>query len=178
MSHLKSILIRLIFHYILRKSCVCARKLGVTLGNNCRILDDPGKIFGSEPWLVKVGNHCEFTNGVRIITHEGGLWVARYLCSELENSDIFRKVEIGNNVMIGNYSVIMPGVKIGNNVIIGAHSVVTRDIEDNGVYAGVPARKINDIDAFIEKSIQSTYRYETKHLSQDKKKKYLNNILF
>lgn len=52
------------------------------------------------------------------------------------------KVVIGNNVWIGTRAIIMPGVKVGDNSIIGAGAVVTKDIEDNCVVAGVPAKLI------------------------------------
>lgn len=51
-------------------------------------------------------------------------------------------VTIGNNVWIGGSATILPGVTIGNNVVIGAGSVVTRDIPDNCVVGGNPARII------------------------------------
>ena len=49
---------------------------------------------------------------------------------------------IGNNSVIGVRSIILPGVKIGNNVIVGAGSVVTKDIPDNSIVAGNPAKII------------------------------------
>lgn len=54
-------------------------------------------------------------------------------------------VTIGNNVWIGGSSTILPGVKISNNVVIGGGSVVTRDIPDNVVAVGNPARVIKQI---------------------------------
>lgn len=52
---------------------------------------------------------------------------------------------IGKNTWIGANVIILPNVKIGDNVVIGAGSVITKDIEDNTVYAGNPARKIKEI---------------------------------
>ena len=49
---------------------------------------------------------------------------------------------IGDNVVIGAGAKIIGNVKIGNNVVIGANAVVTKDIEDNRVVGGVPARVI------------------------------------
>ena len=60
-------------------------------------------------------------------------------------------VEIGDNVFIGMNAIIERNVKIGNNVIIGAGSVVTKDCKENSVYAGVPAKRIMDIDEFLMK---------------------------
>jgi acetyltransferase-like isoleucine patch superfamily enzyme len=53
----------------------------------------------------------------------------------------FEKTRIGNNVLIGSNSSILP-VSITDNVIIGAGSVVTKNITEPGVYAGNPAKKI------------------------------------
>lgn len=55
------------------------------------------------------------------------------------------EVIVGNNVWIGGSTTIVPGVHIGNNVVIGAGSVVTKDIPDNVVAAGNPARVIREI---------------------------------
>ena len=55
------------------------------------------------------------------------------------------EVRIGNDVWIGANATILPGVTIGNNVIIGAGAVVNRDIPDNSMAVGVPARVIKEI---------------------------------
>ena len=54
-------------------------------------------------------------------------------------------VVIGNNVWIGGSVTILPGVTIGNNVTVGAGAVVTRDVPDNVVVAGNPAKVIRHI---------------------------------
>ncbi len=59
------------------------------------------------------------------------------------------KVRIGNDVWIGANVCILPGVTIGNNVIIGAGAVVNRDIPDNSMAVGVPARVIKEIEKVI-----------------------------
>lgn len=51
-------------------------------------------------------------------------------------------VSVGNNVWLGDNVVILPGVTVGNNVTVGANAVVTKDLPDNCVAAGVPARII------------------------------------
>lgn len=53
-----------------------------------------------------------------------------------------KPVKIGNNVWVGAYSAILKGVTIGDNSIISAHSVVTRDVPENCVFGGVPAKQI------------------------------------
>lgn len=56
-------------------------------------------------------------------------------------------VTIGNNVWIGGSVTILPGVRIGNNTTIGAGSVVTKDIADNCVAVGNPAKVIKRLEA-------------------------------
>jgi acetyltransferase-like isoleucine patch superfamily enzyme len=56
------------------------------------------------------------------------------------------EVVIGNNVWIGRGSKIRKGVKIGNNCIIATGSVVTKDIPDNWVAGGIPAKPIKEME--------------------------------
>lgn len=60
-------------------------------------------------------------------------------------------IQIGDNVMVGTHSIILPDVKIGNNVVIAAGSIVTKDIPDNCVAGGVPAKVIGSFDDLVEK---------------------------
>jgi maltose O-acetyltransferase len=57
---------------------------------------------------------------------------------------------IGNNCFLGAGAIILPNVHIGNNTIIGAGSVVTRDIPENSVAVGNPARRVCHIRDFID----------------------------
>ena len=78
---------------------------------------------------------------------------------------------MGNNVHIGINSVIMPGVNIGDNCVIGCGAVVTKDIPDNSIAVGVPAKVIKSIDQYyIQHKECCDY---VKHLSETDKKKYL-----
>lgn len=63
---------------------------------------------------------------------------------------IARPVIIGNDVWIVGNVTILPGVKIGNNVVVAAGAVVTKDVPDNCVIGGVPARKIKDIENDVD----------------------------
>jgi len=56
-----------------------------------------------------------------------------------------KKVIIGNNVWLGANCVILPGVAVSDNVVIAAGSVVTKTIEIEGVYGGIPAKFIKSI---------------------------------
>ncbi len=56
------------------------------------------------------------------------------------------KIYIEDEVWVGANVVILPGVKVGRCSVIGAGAVVNSDIEPYSVYAGVPARKIRDLE--------------------------------
>ena len=57
-----------------------------------------------------------------------------------------KPVTIGNDVWIGANCTILPGVTIGNNVVVAAGAVVNRDVPDNCVVGGVPAKAIKGIE--------------------------------
>lgn len=144
----------------------------IHMGENCRIF--PSVSMGSEPYLITIGNNVEITDGVRILTHDGGVKVAMEL-SLCENVDLMGRVVIGNNVFIGINTIILPGVEIGDNVIIGAGSIVTKNILSNTVACGVPARALCSIEEYYTKN---KYRiFETDHLSYEDKKQFLQKYL-
>lgn len=88
------------------------------------------------------------TNGVKFITHDGGTLLYRKNIPDLE---ITKPIIIGDDVYIGNDVTILPGVIIGNNVVIGAGAIVTKNIPDNSVAVGVPAKVIKTADEYLEK---------------------------
>lgn len=59
---------------------------------------------------------------------------------------IAKPVTIGNDVWIGGNVTILPGVTIGNNVIVAAGAVVTKDVPDNSLVGGVPAKRIRTLE--------------------------------
>lgn len=127
-----------------------ARYRGVRVGSGCRIYT---KIRGTEPFLIEVGDRVTITADVRILTHDGSTWLIR-------DEDGYRRqkygrVKIGNDVFIGINSIILPGVTIGSNVIIGAGSVVTKDIADNSVVVGSPAKVISSFSDYEKKARES-----------------------
>lgn len=146
------------------------QKRGCTIGDSV-ILYCGVDSFGSEPYLITIGNNVTITNGVRLLTHDGGMRVISKLYGV--KWDKFGKIVIGNNVFIGIDSIIMPNVTIGDNCIIGAGSVVTSSCESNFVYAGVPARKICSITEYYNKN--KTKVDETRGMNPSDKEQYLLN---
>ncbi len=103
--------------------------------------------FGSEPYLITIGSHVTITGGVQFITHDGGVWVFR---PEEPDIDVFGSIVVGDNVFIGYGAILMPGVKIGSNSVVGAGAIVTRDVLDNVVVVGCPAKVIMSKDEYYE----------------------------
>ena len=124
-----------------------ARRIGVNFEDG--ELHLYGRIaWGTEPWIINIGKNVHITDGTRFITHDGGTLLFRHIVPDLE---ITKPITIGNNVYIGNNVILLPGVHVGNNVVIGAGAVVSRDIPDNSVAVGVPARVIKTCDEYFEK---------------------------
>ena len=68
-------------------------------------------------------------------------------------SGLYEVPVLGDNVQVGAGAVIIGPVHIGNNVIIGANSVVNRDIPDNSVAVGAPARVIKTLSPALKATI-------------------------
>jgi len=145
--------------------------LGVHIGRNNNFGKNHN--FGSEPYLIKIGNNFNSASNINFITHDGSIRVLRNLYPEYAKSDLIKPIIIGNNVFIGMNVNILPGTHIGDNVIIGAGSIVKGQIESNSIYAGVPAKFICSIENYFEKN--KAKFIETKHLDYFEKKDYLKN---
>lgn len=145
---------------------------GVKMGENCLLLT---KNFGSEPYLITLGNNVATSGNVTFVTHDGSMSVVRHLHPDLKDADLIKPINVGNNVFIGLNTIILPGSIIEDNIIIGAGSIVRGKINKNSVYAGTPARYICSIDEYVSKNRDNFYN--TKSLNEIEKKSYFETIL-
>jgi acetyltransferase-like isoleucine patch superfamily enzyme len=148
-----------------------ARKIGVRMGSNVNFYGVRSGMFGTEPWLITIGNNVYITAGCAFITHDGGTLILRKEVPDLEWT---APITIGNDVYIGVRTLILPGVTIGNRCIIGAGSVVTKNIPDNSVAAGIPARVIKTTDEYLENMKKKSLKCG--HLKGEEKAKVLKKI--
>ena len=127
-------------------------KKGLTIGNNVFI--NFGCIIDENfCWLISIGNNVTLAPNVHILSHDASTK------KEIGYTKI-GEVTIGNNVFVGAGTVILPGVNIGNKVVIGASSVVTKDIPENSVAVGNPAKVICTYDEYMEKQKTAMYAAE------------------
>ncbi|OAB27447.1 acetyltransferase [Paenibacillus macquariensis subsp. defensor] len=97
---------------------------------------------------VHIGDNCFIAPGVHIYTATHPL----NPYERINGTEYGKPVTIGNNVWIGGGSIINPGVTIGDNVVIASGSVVTKDVPNDVVVGGNPARFIKQIDVSIPES--------------------------
>lgn len=126
------------------------RKEGVIVGEGTHFHDPKTTIVDvTRPFLVEFGKNVQIPSNVTILTHGYDISVIHnkyeYACGSSG------KVKIGDNVFIGMGTIILKGVTIGNNVVIAAGSVVNKDIPDDCVAAGNPAKPIMSIETYFEK---------------------------
>lgn len=134
------------------------REKGAKVGENVHIHMGTNKIDVSHAFLLEIGDNVTISDA-RILMHDGST-------KHVTGYTLVGKVKIGSNVFIGADAVILPGVNIGDNVIVGAASVVSKDIPNNSVVAGNPARIIASFDEYSEKQnkrFETAPRYETYH---------------
>ena len=152
---LKSILRRMDFMITFYIKCrgddsAYLRHLGVRVGRNCSIYTRPHN-FGTEPWLVEIGDNVTLGQDVMFINHDGASRLFRDLLNGMNPlGNRFGAIKIHDNSFIGNRTILLPGVQVGPEAVVGAGSVVTKTVPPHTVAAGNPARPIKTLDEYIE----------------------------
>ncbi len=124
-----------------------------SIGEGCTIMERKVPLSAR---LISIGNNVHLASKVCLVAHD-----AIHLClnaiKRTTDGPIFKEkigcIQIGDNVFVGSNTTILYDVKIGSNVIIGACSLVNKDIPDNSVVVGVPAKVIGTFDDFVSKRI-------------------------
>jgi acetyltransferase-like isoleucine patch superfamily enzyme len=124
------------------------RKMGAQIGEGCFIVPTD---IGTEPYLIKIGNHVAIAAEVSFATHDGAVWVFR---DEVPDLQVFGPIVIEDNCIIGLRAIIFPNVRIGRNSVVAAGSVVINDIPPNSIVMGVPARSFGSMEKYREKCLQ------------------------
>lgn len=127
-----------------------------SLGENA-VINPP--VFVNLGKNVKIGKNVVIMNGLNCMA-AGGLIIEDNTLISLNctiatnNHDFYERevltckpVHIKKNVWIGLNVTIMPGVTIGENAVVGGGSVVTKDVPDNAVVVGSPAKVVKYLDA-------------------------------
>ena len=109
-----------------------------SIGND--VYFHPWKLPG-DPKYIYLGNNVKIASEVLFVNHD----IVHAVLNCKNNTDKYQyymgEIHVGDNVMIGSRTIILPNVKIGSNVIIGAGSVVTKDIPSGSIVGGVLLRK-------------------------------------
>ncbi len=122
------------------------------IGHGCKIRAHEGEVvigaktvLGQECTIsafqrVSIGRECVVADRVMLIDFDHGITDVE---RPIRLQGIYKRdVRVGHNCWIGYGSCILRGVTIGDNCVIGTSAVVTRDVPDNAVVGGVPARVI------------------------------------
>ncbi|WP_312075171.1 acyltransferase [Chryseobacterium sp.] len=132
---------------------------GMKVGKDVIFIEAPA--FGSEPYLIEIGDRTKITAGCTFINHDGAMYVIRSM-EKYKDARNFGRIKLGENCFVGNNCTFLPGSRMGNNCILGAGSVLNSSMPDNSVYAGVPAKFICTIEEYGDKALENNVMYPRK----------------
>jgi acetyltransferase-like isoleucine patch superfamily enzyme len=147
-----------------------AKRNGLQVGIGCDIPRQT--IFGTEPYLVSIGDYVDLSINVVFVTHDGSTRVFRHL-DKYKGVKRFGRITVHNRVFIGWGAIIMPGVTIGENSIVCAHSLVVQDVPPNTVVWGNPARPLMSTEAYADKAMAKSNIVDEEAYLRDKKAELL-----
>lgn len=97
------------------------REQGGKCGKNFKFYCDiPG-----EPFLVEIGDDVTIAYDTVLLTHDNSV-----IKCDIDATDYFGKIKIGNSCFIGAKSIILPGIELGDLTLVGAGSVVTKSFPE------------------------------------------------
>lgn len=148
------------------------RSRGVEIGENVEIFGANLFTFGSEPYLVSIGDRVTISHNVDFITHDGGLRVAR---DEYPDAYLYGRIQVADQCFLGAHCILLPGAKIGARSVIGSGSIVTGEIPSGVVAIGVPAKPVKSVEEYIQE--KRHLWVDTRGLTPDAKRELLRRRL-
>ena len=94
------------------------------------------------PGGIHIGKNCLVGAGVMILSHDHCRRSGDNKNAQDVTNPLLLDTHIGDRCFIATRSIILPGVRIGNECIVGAGAVVTKDVPNNCIVAGNPAKVI------------------------------------
>ena len=148
------------------------RSRGVEIGEGVEIFGANLFTFGSEPYLVSIGNQVTISHNVDFITHDGGLRIVR---DKYPNAYLYGRIQVADQCFLGAHCILLPGAKIGAGSVIGSGSIVTGEIPSGVVAIGVPAKPVKSVEEYIQE--KRHLWVDTRGLTPDAKRELLRRRL-
>lgn len=123
--------------------CVISGK--IKIGNYCHITP-MCLLAGGEPGIV-MEDFCTLAYGVKIFSQSddySGESMVNSLVPKIYKNEIFAKVKLERQTIVGTNSVIFPGVTLAEGCSVGAMTLVNKSTEPWGVYVGNPAKRVKE----------------------------------
>lgn len=154
---IKRILLKTIFRkYNGFKRAQYLKEFFYYVGENVAIYTDD---FGFEPYLVYIDDDVTIASQAMLITHDASCYnIRRFLATDKKLTKL-GSIILERNCFIGARAIIMPGVTVGKNSIVAAGAIVTKDIPENTVVGGNPAKVICTVNEFAMKMERINERY-------------------
>ena len=136
------------------------RRRGVfwAMGDHCSIQQN---VVVTDPKFVRLGNNVRLS-GCTIFGHDGSVNMLNRAFGV--NLDRVGPVDLRDDVYVGHGAIILPGVTIGPRALVAAGAVVNRDVPENTIVAGVPAKTVGPLDEYVARLVARTEALPWAHL--------------